>query len=194
MFRHEIINRVYWPRVRKWKCTWVYCCQFKIITWRCQNWLPASVPINVLITKSVFSNLLGNYGGWREEGENFNLWWWRRTSWIVSSWDGGERLAGLKGASVNRVHPCEASILKEPTAVIPTYLPFWQVPSLCCGWSGMLLRSMNKKFPMLWCCCAQPAHSAATLLASNASGELLTINYSCAWNNVMGSWHLKERA
>lgn len=164
------------------------------MTWRCESWLPASVPINALITKSVFSKLMGNI--WRVEAGRgkaqirkicyFHLWWWRRASWLA--------MAKWRRC---RVHLWEVSIWKEEGTL--------QKSSLTLCLSGESLACVLGEVEYLWKAwvrnspCQDAAwlslrHSAPALLVSNPTAELLTISSSCVWNNLTGSWHLKERA
>jgi len=151
---------VRWPRTRKWKCTWVYCLQFRIITWRRESWLPAFVPISVLITKSVFQTcgeyLEGRDRKWKTQMRKiycFHLWWWKRASWLA--------MGKYRGYGV---HLWEVSFLEEEGTLVS--VTFWWVLSLCTGWSGICLKSVSEKFPMPGCCLARFA-----AFCSHAAGE-----------------------
>lgn len=184
---------MHWPRTRKWKHTWAYRFWFRIITWKCESWLPSSVPIKALIIKSVFSKLVGNI--WRVEAGRgkaqmrkiyyFHLWYWRRASWLATG--------KCRGC---RVHRWEVGILKEKGTLQKSSLPLClSDESLACvlGEVEYLWKAWERNSPCWDAAWLSLQHLATVFLVNNLTAELLTISSSCVWNNLTSSWHLRKR-
>lgn len=195
---------MHWPRTRKWKFTWVYCFQFRIIAWRCKGWLPASVPMNVLITESL-SKLVGNI--WRvevgrEKGQMekiyyVHLWWWRWAIWVVYIYHNEGGLTGWQWKSVEGkgVDVWDVSILKEEDTLQKPLL------HLCLSgesWVCVLVeveylqKEWVRNAPSQVAVQLTLQHLAPTLVGGNPSAKLLPIISSFVWKKLMVSWRLEE--